>query len=100
MDNIIEKTKNLIYILDNSELISNLDYYKKRVLLNKDLLELINKYNNSNDDYEKVSLKKEIYKDNNYTEYMKYYNELFFYILKINKKFREYTSLKGCHKCE
>ena len=100
MDNIIEKTNNLINALENSELIDKLDYYKKRVLLNKDLLVLINKYNNSNNDYEKLSLKKEIYKDNNYTEYMKYYNELFLYILKINRMFKKYTSLKGCHKCE
>ena len=74
MDNVIEKTKNLINTLDNSELIHNLEYYKERVLLNKNLLELINKYNNSKDDYEKISLKQEIYKDDNYKEYMKYYN--------------------------
>ena len=98
MDNIIEKTKDLIKVLDESTLIHNLDYYKERVLLNKPLLELINKYNSSSDNYEKISLKQEIYKDNNYTEYMKYYNELFFYILKINKKFREYTSSRECHK--
>ena len=75
---------------------SNLEYYQQRVVLNKKLLELINRYNNSNDDYEKMSLKQEIFKDNNYREYMKCYNELFFYILKINKKFRGYTSDKGC----
>ena len=98
MDNIIEKTKKLISVLDGSDLIHNLEYYKQRVVLNKKLLELINKYNNSNDNYEKISLKQEIYKDDNYKEYMKYYNELFFYILKINKKFRGYTSSKGCHK--
>ena len=98
MDNIIEKTKKLINVLDSSELIHNLEYYKERVVLNKKLLELINKYNNSNDDYEKISLKQEIYKDNNYKEYMKYYNELFFYILKINKKFKEYTLDRRCHK--
>ena len=98
MDNVIEKTKNLINTLDNSELIHNLEYYKERVLLNKNLLELINKYNNYKDDYEKISLKQEIYKDDNYKKYMKYYNELFFYILKINKKFRGYTSDKSCYR--
>ena len=41
MDNIIEKTKNLINVLDSSELIHNLEYYKERVVLNKKLLELI-----------------------------------------------------------
>ena len=98
MDNIIEKTKNLINVLEESSLIHNLEYYKQRVVLNKSLLELIDKYNNSSDDYEKLSLKREIYKDDNYREYMKYYNELFLYILKINKKFKEYTSDRRCHK--
>lgn len=98
MDNIIEKTKNLINVLEESSLIHNLEYYKQRVVLNKSLLELIDKYNNSNDDYQKISLKREIYKDDNYREYMKYYNELFLYILKINKKYKEYTSDRKCHK--
>ena len=98
MDNIIEKTKNLINVLEESSLIHNLEYYKQRVVLNKNTLELINRYNNSSDDYEKLSLKREIYKDDNYREYMKYYNELFLYILKINKKFKEYTSDRRCHK--
>ena len=98
MDNIIEKTNNLINTLEKSDLIHNLEHYKQRVVLNKNLLELINKYNNSNDNYEKISLKQEIYKDNNYKGYMKYYNELFFYILKINKKFKEYTLDRRCHK--
>lgn len=96
MDDIINKTKILINTLDNSDLMHNLEYYKQRVILNKNLLELINKYNSSDKNYEKISLKQEIYKDNNYREYMKYYNELFFYILIINRKFKEYNSSKGC----
>ena len=42
---------------------------------------MINKYNNSNDEYEKISIKKDIYKFNDYNLYMKYYNELFYYVL-------------------
>ena len=60
MDNVIEKTKNLIEVFEESDLIKNLDHYKKIVLDNQELLELINKYNTSNDDYEKVSLKVKI----------------------------------------
>ena len=47
MDNVIEKTKNLIEVFEESDLIKNLDHYKKIVLDNQELLELINKYNNS-----------------------------------------------------
>ena len=69
MDNVIEKTKNLIEVFEESDLIKNLDHYKKIVLDNQELLELINKYNTSNDDYEKVSLKVKI---NSYKEYKEY----------------------------
>ena len=98
MDNVIEKTKNLIEVFEESDLIKNLDHYKKIVLDNQELLELINKYNTSNDDYEKVSLKVKINSYKEYTEYMKYYNKLFYYIMDINKRFKKYTDTRSCHK--
>ena len=98
MDNVIEKTKNLIEVFEESNLIKNLDHYKKIVLDNQELLELINKYNTSNDDYEKVSLKVKINSYKEYKEYMKYYNELFYYVMDINKRFKKYTDVRGCHK--
>jgi len=98
MDNVIEKTKNLIEVFEESYLIKNLDHYKKIVLDNQELLELINKYNTSNDDYEKVSLKVKINSYKEYKEYMKYYNELFYYVMDINKRFKKYTDVRGCHK--
>ena len=97
MDNVIEKTKNLIEVFEESDLIKNLDHYKKIVLDNQELLELINKYN-TNDDYEKVSLKVKINSYKEYKEYMKYYNELFYYVMDINKRFKKYTDVRGCHK--
>ena len=98
MDNVIEKTKNLIEVFEESDLIKNLDHYKKIVLDNQELLELINKYNTSNDDYEEVSLKVKISSYKEYKEYMKYYNELFYYVMDINKRFKKYTDVRGCHK--
>ena len=98
MDNVIEKTKNLIEVFEESDLIKNLDHYKKIVLDNQELIELINKYNTSNDDYEKVSLKVKINSYKEYKEYMKYYNELFYYVMDINKRFKKYTDVRGCHK--
>lgn len=98
MDNIIEKTKALINAFEDSDLIKNLDHYKMIVINNQELLELINKYNNSNDDYEKVSLKIKINSYEEYKEYMKYYNELFYYVMDINKRFKKYTDVRGCHK--
>ena len=40
MDNVIEKTKNLIEVFEESDLIKNLDHYKKIVLDNQELLVL------------------------------------------------------------
>lgn len=96
MDNIINKTKKLIQVLDSSDLIKNLDYYKNKIISNKEIINLINRYNNSNDNYEKISLKEEIYKYEDYNLYMKYYNELFYYVLKINNNFKKYTDDRGC----
>ena len=97
MQSVIDKTNKLINVLEDSDLIKNLEYYKHKVITNNKLFNLINKYNNTEDKYIKISLKEEIYKYEEYKEYMKYYNELFYYILKINNKFREYTSEKSCN---
>ena len=40
MDNVIDKTKKLIDSFESSELISKLDYYKRIVIGNKELLDL------------------------------------------------------------
>lgn len=96
MDDVIKKTKQLIEVFEDSSLINNLEHYKTKIIMKKELLELINKYNNTSDDYEKISLKKAIYQDNDYKQYMKYYNELFYYILKINMRFKSYTREGRC----
>lgn len=96
MDNVILNTKKLIEVIDSSDLIKNLDYYKNKIIINKDIMILIDKYNKSNDDYERIAIKKEIYKYEDYNLYMKYYNELFYYVLKINNMFRKFTDERGC----
>ena len=95
MDNVIEKTKKLIEVIDSSELIIKLDYYKNRVIINSVLMNLIKKYNNSDDHYEKMFLKEKIYSYEDYKLYMNYYNDLFYYVLKINNKLKKYT-VGGC----
>ena len=96
MDNVILKTERLIEVFEASELIKNLGYYKNRVSKNNEIMNMINKYNNSNDEYERMAIKKDIYKYSDYGLYMKYYNELFYYVMKINAMFRNYTNERGC----
>ena len=66
MEDVIDKTKKLILSFEESSLITNLDHYKSLICQNKKLLEQINKFNSSSDDYEKIALKKEIYKKSCY----------------------------------
>lgn len=95
MDNVINRTKELIEAFEKSSLINNLDNYRSKVIMNSELLKLINKYNNTLDDYEKISLKEKIYRYEEYKLFMKYYNELFYYILNINNRFKKYTNVRG-----
>ena len=94
MSEIIEKTYKLIDVLDNSDLIKNLTYYKEKLLSNKEVLSLVKKINRETNNELKISLKKKLYDINDYKNYIKYYNELYYIVLKINKKYSEYTNTK------
>ena len=94
MNNIIKKTYDLIDTLDNSDLIKELSYYKDKVLNDKYILNLINKYNNSNNNEEKITLKKELYNNINYKKYMENYNKLNYIIMDINNRIKKITNTK------
>jgi hypothetical protein len=94
MSEIIEKTYKLLDTLDKSDLIKNLTYHKEKLLLNKEVLSLVKKINQETNNEIKISLKKKIYSIDDYKNYIKYYNELYYIILKINKKYSEYTNTK------
>lgn len=99
MSEVIEETYKLLDTLDNSSLIKNLTKYKNKLLSNKEILSKIKKIQKESNNKELISLRKELYDNNDYKMYMKYYQELSFIILKINKKYAEYTNTKehSCH---
>ncbi len=99
MSEVIDKTYKLIDALENSSLIKNLTKYKNRLLKNKEILEKISKTKKETNKEKLISLRKELYKNNDYKMYMKYYGELSFIVLKLNKKYSEYTNTKEhtCH---
>ena len=94
MSEIIEKTYKLLDALDNSEVIKKLTYYKQKLEQDEEVLSLVKKINNEIDSNKKIELRKIIYNNNNYKNYMDAYNELNYIVLKINKKFSEYTNTK------
>lgn len=83
------KLEELFIALDNSSLIKNLDYYKNKILMNKSLMDKINKIKSLNKyDPAYKELKLDIYKDNDYKNYIKLEQELNYLIMDINSKFK------------
>ena len=99
MSDIINATYNFLDSLDNSDIIKNITIYKTKLLNNKDLLSRINKIQNEKDDNKLIIGRKEIYENNDYKMYMKYYNELSLLVMKINNKYKEYTNTSK-HNCK
>lgn len=96
MSEIIEKTYKLLDTLDNSEVIKKLTKHKEKILQDEAVLSLVKKYNNEENINEKIALKQKLYNNEDYKKYMEAYIELSLIVLKINKKYAEYTNTKGC----
>lgn len=94
MSEVIEKTYKLIDTLEHSSLIKNLTKYKNKLLKNKQVLNKIDNIKKETNKEKLILLRKELYQNNDYKMYMKYYGELSFIVLKINKKYSEYTKTK------
>ena len=91
MHKIMEKTFELIDMLDDSEIIKELEKYKRQVLENKEIQELLKVGNNTSIEYEQLEIKKKLYEYPEYRGYMKYYDELMLLVMKINQGFKKFT---------
>lgn len=99
MHKVIEKTFELIDVIDDSEMIKSLEKYKKQVLENKEIQELLKVGNNTSIEYEQLEIKKKLYEFPEYKGYMKYYDELMFLVMKLNHRFHDFTkSGRRCHR--
>lgn len=95
---IIEATYRFLDSLDNSSLIRNLTKYKNRLLKDKELLKEIENIKKETENSIIIEKRKVLFGNTNYSNYMKYYNELSLIVFKINKKYGEYTNTRE-HKC-
>ena len=91
MHKIMEKTFELIDMLDDSEMIKELEKYKRQVLENKEIQELLKVGNSTSIEYEQLEIKKKLYEYPEYRGYMKYYDELMFLVMKINQGLKKFT---------
>ena len=93
---IIDKTYQFLDVLDSSDLIKNLTKYKNKLLNNPELLKNITTVKKETDTAKIITGRKSIYANEDYKIYMKCYSELSYLILKINNKYKEYTSTHNC----
>ena len=98
MNEIMEKTYDLIDELDASDIIKNITFYKTKIMNNDDIRELINKGNNTLDDYVIMDLKKRLYKYDEYKNYMDNYNKLMYIVMDINNRLNKIINNKNCHR--
>ena len=96
---IMNKTYELIDVLDKSELFKCLSIYKEKIMNNKELSELIDKANKEKDKYKLLSLKQELYKYVEYTNYNNIYNEILYIVIDINSRFKSlFNNERKCSK--
>ena len=96
MSLIIEKTYNLLDVLENSELIKKLTISKEKLEKDEEVISLVKRINDEQNDDKKIELRKELYNNKNYKDYIDSYNELSYIVLRINNQYKKYTSTKGC----
>ena len=98
MNKIMQKTYELIDVLEDSELMRDISIYKERIEENSDLRELIKRGNSTNDEYILLDIKRRLYKNSDYKGYMDKYNELMYLVMDINYRFNKMLGKGSCHR--
>lgn len=98
MNEIMTKTYALIDELEKSEIIKNITFYKERIMNNKELKNLIDKGNNTLDEYIIRDIRQKLYKYSDYKNYMDNYNKLMYITMDINSRFNKLINNKNCHR--
>lgn len=98
MNEIMKKTYELIDVLDESELIRDIVIYKDRILEDNSLCELIRRGNLEDDKYLFLDIKRTLYKNKKYKDYMDKYNELMYLVMNINSRYSKLLGKGSCHR--
>ncbi len=94
MHKVIEKTYELIDVMDNSDMVRNIKSSKKKLLLDR---KFIRKIASVQEDMS-IDNKKMLYDNVYYKMYMDNYYELQLIILDINKRINSILGNKECHR--
>lgn len=94
METLIEKVDNLKQALDNSSQVKDIKKINEQINNDKELLDLIKKYNETQDE----KIKERIMNNKLFREYKDKEIELNILILEINKRLKEITNKGMCEK--
>lgn len=98
MNKIMEKTYELIDVLEDSDLIKDIGFYRDRIMENKSLRDLILEGNSTSDEYLLLDIKRRLYKYSDYKNYMDKYNELMYIVMDINYRYNKLLGKSRCFK--
>ena len=98
MNDIMNRTYELIDALEESELIKDITFYKEKISANKELLDLIKGGNSTDDEYLLLDIKRKLYKNSDYKNYMDKYNELMYLVMSINNRYSKLLGKGSCFK--
>ena len=98
MNEIMKKTYELIDVMEESELIFDIGRYREKIIENKELSELIRRGNDIGDEYLLLDVKRRLYKNRDYKNYMDKYNELMYLVMDINYRYSKLLGKGSCHR--
>ena len=98
MNEIMKKTYELIDVLEESDLISELTSCKEKIINNLELSKLISMGNSTKDEYLLLDIKRKLYKNSDYKNYMDKYNELMYIVMNINSRYNKLLGKGSCFK--
>jgi len=94
MKELVEKIENLKKELDNSKEVKHIKELNSKLKDNKELISLIEKYNNTQDE----SIKEKIINNEFFREYKLSENEINYIILELNSKLKQISKKGSCSK--
>lgn len=94
MEELIEKVDNLINKIDSLDLINDIKYLNDKVMKDKKLLELIEKYQASQD----VKIRDEIISNDLFRKYKHKESEVNFLIMGLNQELKKINGGRFCSK--
>lgn len=94
MEKLIEEVENLITEIENTDLVKDLKISKKEVLNDKEIINLVEKYNEYND----KNIKNKLYENEKFKKFKEQETKLNILIIEINSKLKKINNKGKCIK--